>query len=270
MLMKMMRLLAALAMPLLLTGCLLSPGKFTSTLDVQRNGSFTFTYTGEIVIIDTSTPPVEFSASGCYDETTYEDRTCTAADLEKQRKEFDENQAANKDANDMGGMVSKGMGDFGSDDSIAELVELLKKQEGWKSVSYRGNRIIDVEYAITGTMSHGFSFPMVDAGAGVMPFVTMTRRKDGSVKVIAPAFSGTGMGGDLAGLGAMAGAGATGAGKPEQPKADGTFIITTDGSILTNNTEEGPTTAAGRSTLQWVVNSRLDKGPETLIGLAAR
>jgi len=261
--MKMMRLIAALAMPLLLTGCLLFPGKFTSTLDVQRDGSFTFTYAGELVIIETSTPPAEFSASGCYDETTYEDRTCTAADLEKQRKEFDENQAASNNAN-------KDIADFASDDSIAELVEQLKKQEGWKSVSYRGNRIIDVEYAITGTMSHGFSFPMVDGGAGIMPFVTMTRRKDGSVKVIAPAFSSTGIDGYLVGLGGMAGAGATDAGKPEQFKADGTFIITTDGNILTNNTEEGPTTAAGRSTLQWVVNSRLDKSPEALIGLAAK
>lgn len=265
--MKMMRLIAALAAPLLLTGCLLSPGKFTSTLDLKRDGSFTFTYVGEIVMVDMSTPPAEFAATPCYDETTFDERECTADELAKQRKDFDDGQLANKDNQ---GMVSKGMGDFGSEDSIAELVDQLKKQDGWKSVNYRGNRVIDVEYSITGVMSHGFSFPMVDGGAGVMPFVTMSRRKDGSVKVVAPAFSGGGMGGELASLGAMAGAGAAGAGKPEQPKADGTFTITTDGNILTNNTEEGATSAAGRSTLKWVVNSRLDKGPEALIGLVAK
>ena len=53
--MKMIRLIAALAAPLLLTGCLLSPGKFTSSLDLKRDGSFTFTYVGEIVMIDMST-----------------------------------------------------------------------------------------------------------------------------------------------------------------------------------------------------------------------
>lgn len=269
--MKLSRLIAALAVSLLLTGCLLSPGKFTSSLDVKRDGSFTFTYVGEIVMLDTTTPPAEFSATPCYDDTTFEERECTADELANQRKDFDQAQAETAASkNDEGGMVSKGMGDFGSEDSIAELVEQLKKQDGWKSVNYRGNRIIDVEYSITGTMSHGFSFPMVDGGAAVMPFITMTRRKDGSVKVVAPAFSGGGVSGDLASLGAMAGAGAAGAGKPGQSKAEGTFTITTDGNILTNNTEEGPTSAAGQSTLKWVVNSRLDKGPEALIGLVAK
>lgn len=265
--MKMMRLIAALAAPLLLTGCLLSPGKFTSSLDLKRDGSFTFTYVGEIIMVDMSTPPAEFSPSPCYDENTYDERECTEDELAKQRKEFDDAQASKTDE---GGMVSKGMGDFGSEESISELVEQLKKQEGWKNVSYRGNRIIDVEYAISGNMSHGFSFPMVDGGAGVMPFVTMTRRKDGSVKVSAPAYSGGGMGGEMASLGAMAAASGANGSKPEQPKADGTFTITTDGNILTNNTEEGPTTSAGVATLKWVVNSRLDKGPEALIGLSAQ
>ena len=32
-----------LAAPLLLASCLLTPGKFTSTLDINRDRSFTFT-----------------------------------------------------------------------------------------------------------------------------------------------------------------------------------------------------------------------------------
>lgn len=220
-------------------------------------------------MVDMSTPPAEFAATPCYDDTTYDERECTEDELARQRKDFDDAQAqAAESKADDGGMVAKGMGDFGSEESIADLVEQLKKQDGWKSVTYRGDRIIDVEYSITGTVSHGFSFPMVDGGAGVMPFVTMTRRKDGSVKVVAPAFSGGGMGGEMASLGAMAGA--AGSGKAQQPKAEGTFTITTDGTILTNNTEEGPASAAGQSTLKWVVNSRLDKGPEALIGLVAK
>lgn len=264
--MKMMRVIAALAIPLLLTGCLLSPGKFASTLDLQRDGRFTFTYVGEIVVTDTSSPPAEFSPNICFDETTGNERECTSAELEQQRKDFDAAQAANMDQS---GMMAKGMGDFGSEESIVELVDQLKKQDGWKSVTYRGNRVIDVEYSLTGTMSHGFTFPQMEGGGAVMPFITLTRRKDGSVKVVAPAFSGSGAGGDLAGLGAMAGA-AGNPGKAAQPKPEGTFTITTDGRILTNNTEEGPTSSEGKSVLKWTVNSRLDKGPAALIGLAGQ
>lgn len=264
--MNMMRLIAALATSLLLTGCLLSPGKFVSTLDLQRDGSFTFTYVGEIVVTDTSGPPAEFSASPCYDQTTSDERACTSAELAQQRKDFDAAQAANKDE---GGLAGQGMGEFGSEESIAELVDQLQKQQGWKSVRYRGNRIIDVEYAISGNLSHGFAFPLIDGGGAVMPFVTITRRKDGNVKVAAPAYSGGGSGGEMAGLGALAGASGT-SGKPAQPKPEGTFTVSTDGRILTNNTEEGPIASAGRSVLTWAVNSRLDKGPEALIGLAGQ
>jgi len=268
--MKMTRLIAALAAPLLLTGCLLSPGKFGSTLDLKRDGSFTFTYAGEIVVTDMSPPPAEFSASPCYNAETGDERECTEAELAQQRKDFDEAQAASKGETGMvGSAMGSEMGGLNSDEGIAELVEQLKKQEGWKKVSYRGNRIIDVEYAITGTIAHGFAFTLVDGGNAIMPFVTLIRRKDGSVKVSAPAFSGEAPGGEMGALGAMASAGDA-KGKPGQPKPEGTFTITTDGRILTNNTEDGPTTAGGSSTLKWVVNSRLAKGPEALIGLAAQ
>ena len=46
--------LFALAAPLLLTGCLWGPGKFTSDLTLLKNGSFILDYKGEIVL---QTPP---------------------------------------------------------------------------------------------------------------------------------------------------------------------------------------------------------------------
>ena len=39
-----MKLILAGAVPLLLLGCLLTPGKFTSSLEIARDGSFTFKY----------------------------------------------------------------------------------------------------------------------------------------------------------------------------------------------------------------------------------
>ena len=44
------KLMLALAAPLLLTGCLWSPGKFGSTLALQKNGRFVLDYRGEIVL----------------------------------------------------------------------------------------------------------------------------------------------------------------------------------------------------------------------------
>ena len=42
--------LFALAAPLLLTGCLWGPGKFTSDLTLRKDGSFVLDYRGEIVL----------------------------------------------------------------------------------------------------------------------------------------------------------------------------------------------------------------------------
>src|SRR6478672_9894208 len=41
--------LSVVTAPLLLAGCFLTPGAFDSSLDLRRNGDFTFTYKGEIV-----------------------------------------------------------------------------------------------------------------------------------------------------------------------------------------------------------------------------
>jgi len=47
--MRMARLALAFAAPFLLVSCLLSPGRFVSTLDIRKDRSFTFTYVGEAI-----------------------------------------------------------------------------------------------------------------------------------------------------------------------------------------------------------------------------
>jgi hypothetical protein len=46
------RLALLLALPLLLASCLLSPGRFVSTLDIRKDRCFTFTYVGEVIVND--------------------------------------------------------------------------------------------------------------------------------------------------------------------------------------------------------------------------
>ena len=49
------RILLALAAPLLLTACLLTPGKFESRLVLNADRSFTYSYVGEVYALDQST-----------------------------------------------------------------------------------------------------------------------------------------------------------------------------------------------------------------------
>jgi hypothetical protein len=49
------RIALALAAAFLLASCLLSPGRFVSTLDIRKDRSFTFTYQGEVIVTDMKT-----------------------------------------------------------------------------------------------------------------------------------------------------------------------------------------------------------------------
>ena len=46
---SLLRLIAILILPLALTSCFLIPGAFTSSLDLRKDGRFTFAYQGEII-----------------------------------------------------------------------------------------------------------------------------------------------------------------------------------------------------------------------------
>ena len=50
---------------------------------------------------------------------------------------------------------------------------------------------------------------------------------------------------------------------------EGTFRIVTDGRILANNTDEGPSEGAGGQVLEWKVNKRTQSAPMALIQLGS-
>ncbi len=50
-----------------------------------------------------------------------------------------------------------------------------------------------------------------------------------------------------------------------QSRANGRFIVRTDGDIRTNNTENGPSREDGQSVLTWVVDGLSRPKPEALI-----
>ena len=95
--------LFALAAPLLLTGCLWGPGKFTSDLTLRKDGSFVLDYRGEIVL---QLPPDAQAAMERHGhdaerkvpEPTARIVPCTKAEIAEQKAAYEKKR---KDSEDM-------------------------------------------------------------------------------------------------------------------------------------------------------------------------
>ena len=263
----------------LLAGCFFAPGKFNSQLDLKKDGSFTFAYRGEIYMLALSRlaemgkQDEAFTPEACHDDN-FNERECTAAELEKQRADWESRKSDKKaeDARNMQTMQALMGGIDPSDPKAAqEIADRLSKQNGWHSVKYEGDGLYMVDFSVTSRMSHDFVFPLVEGFPMANDFVTATVRADNAVRIQAPGFyAGAITGQPMAALMEAAGQAKNGsaAGKPQIPKLDGTFTVTTDGTILANNTDDGPKPAAGSGQqLTWIVNSRTANAPMALIRL---
>jgi hypothetical protein len=278
--------LLALAAPLLLTGCLWGPGKFQSDLTLRKDNSFVLNYRGEIVL---QLPPDETAKAepwkatmarchkegepeivGATDGTLDEEnvRACTAAEIAKLRTQYEkesvEKAAAKRKENEE---MAKAFGLPGLDDeSNRAFAAKLMKYAGWRSVTYRGKGVFDVDYHFEGSAKQDFLFPALPDNDLIIPFIAIRRRADGSVLVTAPALTG-----GAGPLGARAGAAATTAMMKEsngpRSRAEGRFIVITDGEILTNNSEDGAAPHAIGRQVRWDVGAGSTKIPETLIRL---
>ena len=282
----------AAAAPLMLGGCLWGPGKFTSDLALRKNGTFTLDYRGEITlqipddkgslplpwednmarcfndgrteIVDTEVniePADETEASPSDDER----RACTAAEIAKLKAQHEKESAEKiEQRRKESDNVAKMLGLPGSDDeSNRRFAANLMKYQGWRSVTYKGKGLFDVDYHFEGRVGQDYVFPMMPDSDIVIPFVAIRRRTDGSVMVTAPALPG--------GQGPF-GARAKMMGLPDKSdgppsRAEGRFIITTDGEILTNNSEDGPVAGPSGKSVRWDVNPGTAKIPEMLVRL---
>ena len=289
--------LAAAALPLLLAGCLWGPGKFTSNLALNRAGTFVLDYRGEIMLQmpDKDSPPEPWSddmatcyadgrvesspgssatievdedipVDGARGDRSEEKRACTATELARLKAAHEkaeaERVAKKRKENDE---MARLFGLPGSDDeSNRRFATSLMKQKGWRSVSYKGKGVFDVDYHFEGRLSQDFAFPLMPDSDLMIPFITIRPRTDGSVKVSAPALVG-GAGVFAARAKAMGLPDKGGDGPPS--RAEGRFTITTDGEILTNNSEDGPVAAQGGRQVHWDVGPGSQKIPEMMVRL---
>jgi hypothetical protein len=249
--------LLAIAAPLLLTGCLWGPGRFNSDLTLKRDGSFILDYRGEIVLQtppDERTDPWTDAKANCADGA--KERPCSKAEIAEQKSAYDKKRKDNE-------QMAKMFGLPGFDDaSNRAFAAKLMKYAGWRSVTYRGKGVFDVDYHMEGSAKQDFLFPALPDNNLLIPFIALRRRADGSVLVTAAAF--TGGSGPMSA--AAAGAGDMAKGGPIS-RAQGRFTVITDGEILTNNSEDGAAPHPAGRQLHWDVGPASNKIPETLIRL---
>ena len=287
------KLVAAAVAPLMLGGCLWGPGKFTSNLALNRAGTFVLDYRGEIMlqIPDDKRPPEPWSndMATCYadgsskagggvvsvtlgppetvaGDAEEEERPCTPAEVAKLKAEYEKKAAEKReDQRQESDNVAKMFGLPGTDDeSNRRFAASVTKYAGWRSATYKGKGVFDVDYHFEGKLTQDYAFPMMPNSDLLIPFIMLRRRADGAVMVTAPALTG--------GKGPFS-ARAKMLGLPDKSddgpasRADGRFTVTTDGEILTNNSEDGPVAAQGRRQVHWDVGPGSDKVPEMLVRL---
>lgn len=153
---RMGRFVLALAAPCLLASCLLTPGRFTSTLGIRKDRSFTFTYAGEAILLD---PAAEMNSSPFTEDG-------------------DAPKAAPTPKVETGDEIAK----------RRAIAEALAKEVGYRSAEYLGGGKFRVDYALSGTLDRGFVFPFNGDAGAIVPWVAVEVRRDGTARVKAPAF----------------------------------------------------------------------------------
>lgn len=276
---------AVVAGLLLLAGCMVLPGRFASDLALRKDGTFDFSYKGEIYLLALSKMAAEernrkssdaqFEPSTCYSNETGDERECTSDELAAQKKSWDEDVASSKAAAEEKKksdeqMMKAMLGGIDPSDPRAaqEFADRLRRQKGWKSVVDRGDGRFEVEYAISGRLDHDFTFPTIEKLPMITPFVTLIRRADGSVRVEAPAFASGAANSPWMGMAtAAADEKSEKAGGDGMPVLDGVLTLVTDGEILANNTDEGPLAVPTGRKLEWIINARTATAPTALVRL---
>tara|TARA_R110000787_G_scaffold220726_1_gene329446 strand:+ start:2681 stop:3421 length:741 start_codon:yes stop_codon:yes gene_type:complete len=240
------KLIAALSIPLLLVGCLLVPGKFDSQLRLMNDGTYVFTYNGQMQLAEDDGNSMSPPSGESNDDSP-----------EGGDKDDEQKNAAMRSI--FGGAVP------GDDEGLKEFAAQLAKYDGWNKVEYVGDNLFEVEYMVSGNFDQMFAFPTIPGATMQFPFVQIIRRSGGELEISTPAMAGPG---GLAG--AMGPMPMGGSGKNKTQPIDGSFTIETNGEILSNNTADGYKSDGAVKKLQWKVNeaSSATGSPRAIVKLA--
>ncbi|HEX7857497.1 MAG TPA: hypothetical protein VF503_27770 [Sphingobium sp.] len=245
------RLLATLTLLLPLSSCYLAPGKFTSTLDIRKDRSFTFTYVGEVI----APPDSDFLSDKKADGDSGEDKPPQANGTSLLKIASPDDKAADKLAKPETAATRTKM---------EALAQTLSKEYGFRSVRYLGNAHFTVDYAISSKLTHAFIFPFNVDGEIIIPFIAIELRGADRVRMKAPGYAA-----DEDKAGGMSGLGSP-TGKSPSSELNGTFTLTTDAEIISQNQENGTTTLPdGRKRIVWTATPQTKDAPLASLKLDA-
>lgn len=226
----------------MLGACLVTPGKFESTLDIRADRQFSFTYKGEILSSDmkglgssSGTPgdsPVGDGAPEKKDSALHK----TAMQQQGSEERFDRGNAPGDEA------------------QMQAIATALLKEKGFRAARYMGNHKFEIDYAISGRLTHSFLFPFNSDAEIVLPFVAIELRGDDRVRVKAPGYSN---GFDKS----REPMGQSGSGEDASKALDGHFTLTTNAEIVSQNQEEGAQSAATGKRIVWRITPLTSEAP---------
>ncbi|HEX7782037.1 MAG TPA: hypothetical protein VF509_04445 [Sphingobium sp.] len=249
------RAVLVLASSLFLSACLVTPGKFVSALDIRADRSFAFSYKGEVIAVDMDgMDNVGDAISNDNDPPLGEDSAYRDIALKDEAK-----------ASTKSGKASPSEEFSDSKDSRQKMLGIaaaLSKEKGFRTARYLGNGKFDIEYAIAGKLDHAFVFPFNTDAQLVFPFVAVELRGDDRVRLKAPGYANS-------------------SGKAQNPMGrsvaeekaaqalDGTFTLTTNAAIVSQNQEDGPASSPQGQKIVWKVDPLTTEAPMAVIKFPA-
>jgi hypothetical protein len=258
--MKLARIVTMLAAPLLLASCLFTPGKFVSTLDIKADRSFTFTYVGEVILIDPQDAFAKGMAEGMQSTSDTASTVDTDQDMDSDDADVDMNASDDAAPPTPPAPATPQPETEAQKAKRRAMAELLAKEVGYRSVEYLGNDKFRVDYAITGRLDRSFVYPFNVDAKSFFPWIAIEVRRDNTARIMALAFGDS----DQA-MGSMPGANEP-AGKQPTTR-EGTFTLTTDAALVMQNNEDG--VAAGPGTkIVWKITPATTAVPTAVVRFA--
>lgn len=237
--------------PLVLVGCAFSPGKFTSSLTLLADRSFTFSYQGEVIAVDLASEMAKGMGDAFKDDEKEKTETSDTAMLRPaawQVKTPGNKEEAAEEADPAAEEAKK-------EAKFKAIGEALTKEAGYRSVTYKGKGVFLIDYQISGKLTHNFLWPYNLDAEVIFPFVVIEMRGKDQVRIKAPAFGDDD-------------SPAKGKGDDSKAKLDGTFTLITDGELVSQNNENGATSANGRRTVTWKATPLSKDAPMAVIKVA--
>lgn len=232
------RIVMALAAPMLLASCVITPGKFVSMLRIDADRAFAFSYVGEVYAVDMSSAMTEGLTQGL-DDSAEETPDPDGATFQPIAQEEDQTAAKKTE----------------TEAKNRAIAEALAKEAGYRKVEYVGEGKFLIDYAIEGRLTHNFIYPFNTDAEVMFPFIAVELRGGNAVRMTAPAFAN------------RSDDGPPGTSDPAA-KLDGTFTLSTDAEIVSQNNEDGAKTEGGRKVISWRATPLTKTAPMAVLKLA--